>query len=167
MHPCLCHRLLAGESLSAGERRALVEAARRLRSAGGTANLALAGCHVVVATCDWIVRPESRLFEEAAHGLGAHVSRIGQEALRPGLGPAWNGLLARLYDAIDCEELSSAAALNLERTTGVPVFNGLDVETHPLRSFLADMRDKDESNGNVDHGNLVTLVQAVLIEALA
>jgi len=79
--------------------------------------------------------------QQAATELGARVAQVrhwhdgGVGALQV---QQLGRTLGRLYDAIDCPALPPALLHELQEAAGVPVFDGLDADTHPLRA-LADL----------------------------
>ena len=164
----LSERLLAGAPMALHDRAALLQTALRLRRAAGadgTARL-LAGRHVAIAG-DAPRTAAGALFERAAAGLGARVSRIAPDLLchdEPSGEIAAGRLLARLYDAVDCHRGGARRALELQRLSGVPVFLGLGGPRHAIRSLVAELAD----TAGVDaESALASLVQAVLVETLA
>lgn len=81
-------------------------------------------------------------FTRAAQALGAQVAHLASET-NAGASADTARLLGRLYDAIGCEGMPLAAVQALERSTGLPIFNGLGEATHPSR-VLAEMLDQRE-----------------------
>ncbi|MEJ8856882.1 hypothetical protein WKW79_20065 [Variovorax robiniae] len=81
------------------------------------------------------------LLQRAATEIGA---RVAQVRYRPQTGTphADVGLVARtlgrMYDAIDCGTLPAATVHQIEAAAGVPVYEGLGLDSHPLR-LLADL----------------------------
>jgi ornithine carbamoyltransferase len=161
--------LLAGDPLPEGERRALLQTARRLRHAAreGRGDLPVRGRHMAIA-CDAAGCPESRVLEQAARGLGARVSHIGLHALGgAGDHAALARMLGNLYDAVDCCSLAHARALELQRLAGVPVFDGLGSRGHRVRALLPALDEADEPQAPAaDADKLTSLLQAVLLETM-
>jgi ornithine carbamoyltransferase len=157
--------LLAGDPLPEAERRALLQTARRLHRAAldGRDDQPLRGRHVAIA-CSATECPEARVLEEAARRLGARVSRIGFDALCRGDDQAALArMLGSLYDAVDCCSLGAERALELQRLSGVPVFDGLGDSAHRLRDLLPELDELDASGAD----KLTRLLQAVLVETVA
>lgn len=106
--------------------------------------------------------PSQGAVEHAARGLGARVAWVPAEALRVAEGPAARDtarLLGRLYDALDCEGLPAALLQCLREDSGVPVYEGLGREDHPLARLLPCL-DGDDGDGHR------FLLQAMLVRTL-
>jgi ornithine carbamoyltransferase len=162
MKSSLSHRLLLPEGMPAADLRALVLGAFGLKRAArqGTAPAPLRGKHVAVFSEDG-QSEVAQAFEQAATRLGARVSHLRP---RPELLAAEGtevGVLGRLYDAIEWEGLAPEAALRLQETTGIPVFNGLADPGHPLARLLPCMPAPASPQ------DLLYLVQAVLAGSIA
>ncbi len=90
--------------------------------------------------------PAADVMSRAVAALGGHVA-----LLNHGTWPSYGGrdlpdaarMLGLLYDAVDCCDLPPAAADQVERHAGVPVFDGLARLDHPLGLLveLATMRE--------------------------
>lgn len=86
-------------------------------------------------------------FERAGRALGAQVVRIcpNTAGLREEATVAQTArMMGRLYDALDCEGLSSAIVAEIRRHAGVPVYEGLGtasfaVAARPSQRTAADM----------------------------
>ena len=132
----------AGE-LDAGELGLLLAVARRMPELlAAPARPTLQGCHLALLG----LPQRAEHFGEAMEALGARVSHIGA----PGAGSAAEPdaakaqrLLGRLYDAIECCGVPAAYVEALDAQAGVPVFNGLAEDAHPLRgiAMLLAMQD--------------------------
>ena len=83
-------------------------------------------------------------FVEAAQALGAHVSFVSlglDEGSSAEQIAATAGLLARLYDAVECQHLPATLVGRIASSTTVPVFAGLATNEHPtaaLAEFLGE-----------------------------
>jgi ornithine carbamoyltransferase len=90
--------------------------------------------------------PAAQVMSRAVAALGGHVALLSQGSW-PSCGghdlPDAARMLGQLYDAVDCCSLPPAAADQLERHAGVPVFDGLARADHPLGLLveLATMRE--------------------------
>lgn len=132
---CVPYRhLWDARELSAGELDVVLVAARRMPEVLATNARPLQGRHLAV-----LGRPQgAQAFGEAMEALGARVSHIGApesgSAPEPGSAKAQR-LLGRLYDAIDCCGVPAAYVEALDAQAGVPVFNGLAEDMHPLRAI--------------------------------
>jgi ornithine carbamoyltransferase len=161
----LSRQLLAGDALGADEARVIVEAACRLREAGES--LPLSGRHVAIAGDDHDT-PSARLFERAATGLGARVSRIGSAALLEGRERAHHAarMLGSLYDAVDVLTFSPERARELQEIAGVPVYADLGGDGGPLHGLLPAFERAQQPCCPPDE-TLLRLVQAVLVETMS
>lgn len=132
--PVLPHRSVWSiDGLSRADLLALLEGAGRLKQAAcaGKLPLPLRGKNLALLGD---VRDE--LLRRAATELGAKVAFLSAAGSHGLNGSA--RLLGRLYDAVDGGPISPAALEQLDRETGVPVFNGLGADDHPTR-VLADL----------------------------
>jgi ornithine carbamoyltransferase len=95
----------------------------------------------------------------AATELGARVARVLPDG--PGAGAASLDaiarLMGRLYDAIDCIDVPPETAQCIERTAGVPVFNGLSKQDHPAR-VLGELLEIHEHVGSIFAGLHVAFI---------
>ena len=100
--------------------RALLPAA-----AAGGLTAALVNRHFCVLA-DAPDTPDARLFDAAAAGVGARVTHLSADLAVLGEGAAGTGaLLARLYDAIECQGRATEHVLDIAQTTSIPVFTSL------------------------------------------
>ena len=93
-------------------------------------------------------------FDAAASQLGARVSRIQADAA---LSPDTARILGHLYDAIDCEHVPAKVLSSLRQQAGVPVYEGLGREDHPVLQLLGAGAGADDRR---------FLLQALLISTL-
>ena len=126
--------LWSARELDAGELSVLLAAARRMPDLLAANARPLQGRHLAV-----LGGPDaSQPFDEAMEALGARVSHLGapepEGAPQPGAAKAQR-LLGRLYDAIECCGVPPAYVEALDAQAGVPVFNGLAEDAHPLRGI--------------------------------
>jgi len=156
MDLALTSRLLTAP-LSEGDARIVRATAEALRGAAqtGRTQALLRGKHVAVM-CDEADFEPAAVFEQAAQELGARVSRIPVQDLRDAGARDALRVLARLYDAVECEHASADAATALQHALGVPVFNGLAAPGHAL------MRLRESQ----DEGERRRLVQAMLVHTV-
>ena len=164
----LNHRSVADfDGMSPEYASALFEAASALqREPEVTLRCALRGKNLAVL-CDarHEAEGEAEFFQRSATALGAQVVR-----LRPSLGDGDAGeqvrhvgsMLGRLYDGIECIGMPPELVRRIGADAGIPVFEGISAESHPL-SRLADRLP----GGRSTIGNRCAAVQAVLIAALA
>lgn len=169
-HP-LNDRLLAPAPLTASESKALVGTAQALRRAAqaGLPQLLLRGKHIALL-CDLDNCEPAELFTTAATGLGARVSRVRPDAALLDDGAANVGaaatarMLGKLYDAVECDHMPADAARRLQREVGVPVFNGLGREDHPLADLLPAL---DGHGTPAEHAqDRIYLMQALLVNTI-
>ena len=114
--------------------------------------------------CEAAAHPDAALFEQAAIGLGAHVSHI-----RPSVGDLAGDatvrdtarMLGRLYDAVDCEGLPGALVEGLRTHAGVPVFDGMGSAAQPGAALAAAF-----GNGQVSAESGIYLIQAALLATI-
>lgn len=138
------HCLSPGEPLSAGHLLAIFAATRRLRTAAraGTVGKPLRGKNIALLI-DTSSEGERSALHGAALELGARIAEV--RFAEPAESAPSNDdirtlarMLGRMYDAIDCGAMPSAAARQLEREAGVPVYQGLGMDDHPARA-VADL----------------------------
>lgn len=156
MDLALTSRLLTNP-LNVSDAQKLRATARALRGAAqaGQTQALLRGKHLALM-CDEAEFEPAALFEQAALGLGARVSRIPvQDPRAAGAGDTLR-VLARLYDAVECERAGPDTVLALQHAIGVPVFNGLAAPGHALMR-LCEGSDEDERR---------SLVQASLVHTI-
>jgi ornithine carbamoyltransferase len=166
--PTFTRRLLHSAAIDAADARALVETARALKHDGAAEppprlrgkNIALL-CVQAEAEC-------VRRFDAAASALGARVSRINATPAwlrdEPPLGWPTARLLENLYDAVDCEDLPAGFAQRLQAQLGVPVFDGLARDDHPVLGLLQQVIGRDALAGE---GDRRALLQATLVRSLS
>lgn len=85
-------------------------------------------------------------FEVAAYEQGAHVTYLGPTGSQIGHKESVRDtarVLGRMYDAIEFRGYSQAAAEELAKYSGVPVYNGLTDDFHPTQ-VLADLLTMQE-----------------------
>ncbi|MEO6032667.1 MAG: hypothetical protein ABIP61_12320 [Burkholderiaceae bacterium] len=183
-------RLWSLDGLPGAEGSALIAAARALRrgaASGANASL-LRGRQIAllndpdranVAPCSDDPDATGALLCGASRALGASVTRLqhrGNSADRARDLPGFARLMGRLYDAIDCGDLASDVAREIERAAGVPVFNGLSGPRHPARLLAERMADEetaalpmrlaDAAPPHFAISNQCYVVQAILLATL-
>ncbi len=108
---------------------------------------------------------DAALFRRAATELGAHVAHIraslsdlstAQEILHTAR------LLGRLYDAVECQGLSTALVQQLAQAVDMPVYEGIASASHPTAQLAAQL---DAVSSSPDRRRFV--LQAVLLSTLA
>jgi ornithine carbamoyltransferase len=140
----LSHHLSSSQLLGAGNIPAIFAAARRLRADAhaGTTPKPLRGKNLALLS---VTPPggETSALHRAALELGARVAEVrfaeptrsasARDDIR-----ALARMLGRMYDAIDCGALAPATVRQIERAAGVPVYEGLGLDSHPAQA-LADL----------------------------
>lgn len=124
-------------SLSRDRLLALIAKARQLQLAAATPQglpQLLRGKNIALLSRDH-AQPSARAFEQAATSLGAKVARVPAASVEPGH-PV--GLLGRLYDAIECQDLSEAQLELLARSSVGTLFDGIGRPQHPS-AVIADL----------------------------
>lgn len=167
MSPTFSRRLLDSAAIDAADAQALVDAARAFKRSADVPPPRLRGKNIalfcVSADADCV-----RRFDAAASALGARVAHINASPawLRddPPLGAPTARLLENLYDAVDCEELPAGFAQRLQAQLGVPVFDGLACDNHPVFGLLPRLADPPHAPDDNDRR---ALLQATLVSALS
>lgn len=120
----------------------LFASARRLREQARAARpaLPLAGRNLALMRHAGDAQPEDGL-HRAALDLGAQVAQLKLSLPQATPAEEWHSLarvLGRMYDAIDCASEDPALPDRIAHASGIPVFDGLDQDGHPLGA-LADL----------------------------
>lgn len=139
--------------MGAAELAALVARARQLQQAAASPQGVpplLRGKHIALLCRDRTER-DARNFEQLATQLGARLSWIRSNELDwnpagAALSPA--GLLGRLYDAVECQGLNADRCRELERHSGLVVFDGIGRADHPS-AVLADLMCLQDLGGGL------------------
>ena len=167
MSPTFSRRLLDSAAIDAADAQALIDTARALKRGAVAGPLGLRGKNIALL-CARADGEGVRRFDAAAAALGARVSHINATPawLRddPPMGPPTARLLENLYDAVDCEELPAGFALRLQAQLGVPVFDGLARDDHPVFALLPRVAERDQAPGDDDRR---ALLQATLMSSLS
>lgn len=124
-----------------GEIRFLLGLARDLKAAcyGGYEQPRLVGKKIALIFEKTSTRTRCA-FEVAAYDQGAHVTYLGPDGSQIGHKESIKDtarVLGRMYDAIEYRGFAQAAVETLAACAGVPVYNGLTDDFHPMQ-FLAD-----------------------------
>jgi ornithine carbamoyltransferase len=154
--PTFQRRLLDSAVIDAADARSLVESARALRHGAADAPTRLRGKNIALL-CTHTDGVLARRFDAAAAALGARVAHVP-------LSPETARLLENLYDAVDCEELPAGFAQRLQAQLGVPVFDGLARDDHPVFALLPRVADQDQTPDDDDRR---ALLQATLMSSLS
>lgn len=109
--------------------------------------------------------PDAQLFRRAATALGAHVAFV-----QPGLTDRSTPeqirvtaqLLGRLYDAVECQGLSTTLVQRFREIAGVPVYDGAATAGHATAA-LVDRLDGSDSRADKRRA----LLQALLVRSIA
>jgi len=153
------------DALSARQAAELVEHARALmRGAGGPAGTGPLQGKYLGLVCASPDAADAILFQRAATELGASVTVIRADAVASSpLAEMQNTgrVLARLYDALECQGIAPALLERLTRAAGVPVYAGLATADHPT-ARLAAMIDGDA----VPDAKRRFVLQAALLKSL-
>ena len=122
------------DELSRADLFALLDIAKSLRRGreAGTAQRPLRGKKLALLSARSDDGAPSG-FQQAAAELGAHVAHVHANLPFGSESAPTARLLGRLYDAIDCEGLDATTLQQIDREACVPVFNGLDGDSHPIR----------------------------------
>jgi ornithine carbamoyltransferase len=165
--PTFSRRLLDSAAINAADAQTLVDAARAFKRSAATPPPRLRGKNIAL----FCVRADAdcvRRFDAAASALGARVAHINASPawLRddPPLGAPTARLLENLYDAVDCEELPAGFAQRLQAQLGVPVFDGLARDDHPVFGLLPRLADPRHAPDDDDR---CALLQATLVSVLS
>lgn len=149
-------------SLSPGEVDAVLACARALRNAAASGDLwqPLRGRNIGLL-CESHDHPDAALFERAAAGLGAKVTRILLSA--SGLLAANDmvrtaRVLGRLYNAIECQGVAPELVARIREFAGVPVFDGMALAGRPCEALAALLAE-----GRPQADNRLYVIQALLI----
>lgn len=166
MTPQSLPHLCSATTLSPGDRASLLAGARDLRraDADGALPRLLAGKHIGLL-CEPQHGEDAALFERAATGLGARVSRISPELSDSASDESVQRMartLGRLYDAIECQGLDGALLQRVRAEAGVPVYDGAASDGHPSAALAATLGEQD---GSADHRRYV--LQALLLCTMA
>jgi len=133
---------LPAEPLIAGKVLAIIVAARRLRAdaQAGRSVKTLRGKNLALLLSMPAAMDAANL-RHAAQELGIRVADVRfTEPATPGQDDvqAVARMLGRMYDAIDCGTLAASTVRQIEREAGVPVYDGLGSDNHPVRA-MADL----------------------------
>jgi ornithine carbamoyltransferase len=140
MHPHTHTRLPMGSTrtpqpapapapLSPGDEKALLDQARSLQraAAAGRVQPLLRGKNLGLLCAD-DTQPQALLFRQAASELGAHVAHIGMSLSERSATQEVTHtarMLGRLYDAVECQGLSSPLVQQMADVAGIAVYDGL------------------------------------------
>jgi ornithine carbamoyltransferase len=155
----------APASLPPGDEKALLDQARSLQRAAvaGRVQPLLRGKNLGLLCAD-DTQAQALLFRQAASELGAHVAHIGMSlsehsATRDVTHTA--RMLGRLYDAVECQGLSSALVWQMADEAGIAVYDGLACN-EGLISRLAGQLGNETSAGD----NRRFVLQALLLHTI-
>lgn len=166
MTPTFSRRLLDSAAIDAADAQALVASARTLKRQDAELPTRLRGKNMALLCAE----PEgacARRFDAVASALGLRVARITPSPawLRDDmpLGAETARLLENLYNGVDCEELPAGFARRLQAQLGVPVYDGLARDDHPLFDLLPQLVERGHT---ADDDDRRALVQAALLSTL-
>jgi ornithine carbamoyltransferase len=155
-----CSRLTAAETaavLSSAESLQRADAAGRPKPLLRGRNLAL--------LCRDVDQPDALLFRRAALELGAHVSHVavGLNENSSSSDVAHTArLLARLYDAVECQDMPSDLVQRLADASDIAVYDALASPAHPTAALTRQLGDAEHSADNRRY-----LLQALLLSTMA
>ena len=167
MYPTLQHRSLLGlEPMSHSEVTALLAHARSLQraaQAGSSTQPPLKGKNLGLL-CEAADGADAALFRRAAIELGAHVAHI-----RPSLSELSTPqevehtarVLGRLYDAVECQGMTSDLVRQVGDDAGVPIYDGIATPDHPTAK-LAEQLEGGATNAD----NRRFVLQALLLNTI-
>jgi ornithine carbamoyltransferase len=146
--------LLAVQDFTQREFQYLLDLARDLKRAkyAHTEQQHLVGKEIVLIFEKTSTRTRCA-FEVACHDQGAHVTYLGPSGSQLGHEESVKDtarVLGRMYDAIEFRGSSHDAVEDLQKYSGVPVFNGLTGEDHPTQ-MLADVMTMREHSDKPLH----------------
>jgi len=159
--------LEASAPLTQGDASAVLAQARALQRAAraGQTQPLLRGKNLGLLCATDDNAADAALFRRAATELGAHVAQIRaslSEASLPQEVQHTARLLGRLYDAVECQGMSSSLVQQVAQAVDMPVLEGLASLVHPT-AVLADQLDLVSSALE----RRMFVVQAVLLGSLA
>ena len=141
--------------------------ARRLQRAAADAGdvLPLLRGKKLGLLCEDDTTADAELFRRSAVELGAHVAHI-----RPSLSDLTTALevrhtanmLGRLYDAVECQDLSPALVREVRKEAGIPVYDGVGLQHHATATLTELL---DSSSSAADRRRFV--LQAALLQTIA
>jgi ornithine carbamoyltransferase len=164
--PTFHRRLLDLAALDAADAQVLVALARSLKHHAAGEPGRLRGKNIALL-CPRGVDASARRFDLAASALGARVAHVDPAPswLQPdaSIGAQAARLFESLYDAVDCESLPRGFAHRLQAEIGLPVYDGLARDDHPLFGLLPQVADDAATPGEEDRR---ALLQAALVGSL-
>ncbi len=155
----------APASLPPGEENALLEQARRLKSASAAGRMQplLRGKNLGLMCAD-DTQAQALLFRQAASELGAHVAHIGMSLSERSAAQEVTHtarMLGRLYDAVECQGLPTAMVQQMAEAAGIAVYDGL-ASDEQLISRLAEQLGDEATAG----ANRRFVLQALLLHTI-
>lgn len=145
----------------------VLASARRLQRAAADAGdvLPLLRGKKLGLLCEDDTTADAELFRRSAVELGAHVAHI-----RPSLSDLTTALevrhtanmLGRLYDAVECQDLSPALVREVRKEAGIPVYDGVGLQHHATATLTELL---DSSSSAADRRRFV--LQAALLQTIA
>jgi ornithine carbamoyltransferase len=166
--PTLHRRLLDLAAIDAADAHDLVALARSFKLDAAAARSRLRGKNIALL-CPRRADAEAgaRRFDLAASALGARVAHVDPAPswLQPeaSIGAQAARLFESLYDAVDCEALPHGFAQRLQAELGLPVYDGLAGDDHPLFGLLPQVADDAAAPREEDRR---ALLQAALVGSL-
>ena len=164
--PLLNNDALEPEALKPHDVKAVLRHARCLQRAAeaGDIQLVLRGKNLALM-CEAHDQKDAALFRSAAVQLGAHVSHIRPSVASLTTPQAIQNtarMLGRLYDAMECQGMTSALVRQVGRDACMPVYDGIASRDHPIARLAMRLAT---SSSLADRRRFV--LQAVLLHTMA
>lgn len=136
----------APASLPPGNEVALLDQARSLQraAAAGRVQPLLRGKNLGLLCAD-DTQAQALLFRQAASELGAHVAHIGMSLSEHSATQEVTHtarMLGRLYDAVECQGLSSALVQQMADVAGIAIYDGLACNDRLISRLAAQLGDE-------------------------
>ncbi|MEP7299927.1 MAG: ornithine carbamoyltransferase [Caldimonas sp.] len=159
-HPLHARQL---ERLSPADEDLLLENASALHRAPELQALSLLAGKNLCLMCDSPDADAAILFRTAAESLGARVAHVRPsltELSAPVVVRETARMLARLYDAIECQGMAAELVGRIGQEAGGPVFNAISSDQHPTSALAARLPQ------GRSEGRRLSVLQAVLLSTI-
>lgn len=151
------------DRLSRADEELLLANASALQGTSDAQAVSLLGGKNLCLMCDSPDAPAAVRFRGAAEGLGARVSHVRPSLTARSETPVVREtarMLARLYDAIECQDMAEELVARIGQEAARPVFNAISGDQHPTAA-LAGRLAHGESEGR-----RMAVLQAVLLSTI-